>query len=194
MLGTTLTRTATDLGRLALAARRGAGAVPRGAVANAREAMGAVRAAVSERRELGALLDGAADQSGDLRVLSEQECWALLRSCEVGRLAYVAREGVPDIAPVSYAVSGRDLLVLSGPGPKLQAAERGDRVAFEVDDAGAGARTPVRSVVVAGRASRLTPREVARLDPAHLPQPHAAGPRHHLLRITPTRVTGRAVS
>jgi len=89
---------------------------------------------------------------------------------------------------VNYVVHGEDVLIRSGPGPKLQAAERGDLVAFEVDDIDEAAHRGW-SVVVHGKARRLSPADVQ-----HLPvdaQPWAVGPRSHVIQVQAHRVTGR---
>lgn len=136
---------------------------PRGALHNARDALGVISSAVADRLE---------DQV-------------------VGRLAYIARADAPDIVPVNYVLDGKDILIRSGPGPKLQAAERRARVAFEVDDVDATSRTG-RSVVVIGRATRLPA-----TDRRHHSQPHApwaSGPRQAIVVIRPERVAGRRLS
>jgi hypothetical protein len=156
------------------------------ALANARCATDALALAVQDRRALAPT--DAEPAPGDLVALTRPQCRALLATRSVGRLAYVARAGVPDIAPVNYELDGEDLLVRSGPGPKLQAAERGDVVAFEVDDLDERARSGW-SVVVVGRARRVP----APADTAG-PTPWSSGPRRHLVRITPTRVTGRRLA
>jgi uncharacterized protein len=164
----------------------------RGAVANARSALGAVTGAVADRRaltdDLG--LDGAPEAPGGLLRLSRATCVELLAGRSVGRLAYVARAGTPDIVPVNYTWDGRRLLLRSGPGPKLQAAERGDVVAFEVDDLDEEQATGW-SVVVLGTAARLTAAQEARVAEKHLPRPWARGPRNTLVAVTPRRVDGR---
>ena len=164
-----------------------AGQVRRGAVANARAARDAVRAQVEDRRQL-----APADEPspGALSRLSREECLEHLRSRSVGRLAYVGRAGVPDVVPVNYALLGEDLLLRSGAGPKLQAAERRDVVAFEVDDIDEDTRTGW-SVVAAGRATRLTPDEHRALPAGALPEAWATGPRWAVVRIRPTRIEGR---
>lgn len=169
-----------------LMVRRGASAV-----ANARTAVDAIGAAVADRAELMRLLvrdDRPETGAGELSVLDREACLDLLRSHCVGRFAYVARAGVPDVVPVNYALDGADVLIRSGPGPKLQAAERGDRVAFEVDDVDLAGQCGW-SVVVHGTATQLSP-----TDQAHLvvdAQPWAKGPRSHVIRIRPRRITGR---
>ena len=166
----------------------------RGALDNAREAMITLTAAVADRLILTDRLHEAdLDESGEFRSLTLEECYDLLSDGVVGRLAYVARAGVPDIAPVNYILDGRDILIRTGPGPKLQAAERRDVVAFEVDDIDVASRSG-RSVVVVGRARRMSPADQRRLDRPSEPTPWASGPRQELMRIQPTRVTGRRLS
>ena len=166
----------------------------RGAVANARDAALTIAAAVTERRELTIdLTSEPASEPGVLRALTKAECYALLGRNEVGRLAYLARVDAPDIAPVNYVFDGTDVLIRSGPGPKLQAAERGDKVAFEVDEV-----DPVHhrgcSVVVYGTAAKIGRDERGTQPPEGTPVPWADGPRHHTIRIRPHRVTGRCLS
>jgi hypothetical protein len=156
------------------------------ALRNAQGAAVTLAAAATARRQLTEALDAP---SGGLRVMTRAECLELLGSGSVGRMAYIARAGVPDIAVVNYAYDGRDVLIRTGPGPKLQAAERGDNVVLEVDllDPVGGSG---RSVLVHGVASRLTAAAAAAgLQPA----PWAPGPRRHVIRIRPGRITGRVL-
>lgn len=135
--------------------------------------------------------DGA-HSAGELTRLPREECLRLLRTRHVGRLAYVSRADTPDLVPVNYTVEhdGR-IFISSGPGPKLLAAQRHALVAFEVDDIDEAARCGW-SVVVAGRAEAATDSESQWLAGHVLPW--AAGPRHHLIRITPRRIEGRQLS
>ena len=93
--------------------------------------------------------------------------------------------------PVNYALDGEDVVIRSGPGPKLQAGERQDLVAFEVDDLDEAAHTGW-SVTLVGRASRLTAAERERVTVR--PSPWASGPRLQLLRITAVRIDGRRLT
>ena len=163
--------------------------ITRSALDNARAAGEVLASSVSERQAL-APQRGTDLEHGDLGVLDEQECLRLLASRSVGRFAYVARAGTPDIAPVNYVLDGRDVLVRSGPGPKLQAAERRENVAFEVDDVDETSHTGW-SVVVVGRARVLAERERVQAD---VPAPWSSGPRRHVVRITPARITGRRLA
>ena len=161
------------------------------AISNARTAVDAIGTAVADRAELMRLLvrDDRPDLAhGTLAVLGREECQELLATQRVGRFSYVARAGVPDVVPVNYALDGHDIVIRSGPGPKLQAAERGDLVAFEVDQIDEDGQRGW-SVVVHGRAAVLSQAEQQRLSADAVPW--ATGPRSHVIRIHATRVTGR---
>jgi uncharacterized protein len=154
-------------------------ALHRGAVSNAHDALDDLQRAVAEREALHA---GGARH---VRRMSLDETVALLERQEIGRLAYVARTGTPDLVPVNYAWVDGQVLIRSGPGPKLQAAERGDTVAFEVDEIDVD-RREARSAVVLGKASVVDP-----LAAPAVVDVWAEGPRRRTIRIVPTRVEGR---
>lgn len=158
-------------------------------LANARTSLEDIGLAVGERRLLQHHL-ALASTSGDLLPLTDEECYDVLARHTVGRLAYIARAGIPDITPVNYVLEREALLIRSGAGPKLQAAERRELVAFEVDELDEERHTGV-SVVVLGRAERLTPEEAAQCTSRPLPWAH--GPRVHTIRVEPRRVTGRSL-
>lgn len=157
----------------------------RGALDNARSALVSLAGVVADRVAL--TTEPVDELPGALHSVTADECYRLLATRAVGRMAYVARAGVPDIAPVNFVLDGKDLLFRSGPGPKLQAAERREIVAFEVDEIDEKSHVGW-SVVVIGRAARV------RDTPAAEPAPWADGPRNQLVRIRPTRVTGRRLS
>jgi nitroimidazol reductase NimA-like FMN-containing flavoprotein (pyridoxamine 5'-phosphate oxidase superfamily) len=70
--------------------------------------------------------------SANVLTLSDEDCWALLRTHKLGRLAIVI-EGRPRIFPVNYA-SGADAVVFrTEPGAKLQHGP-GAAACFEIDD------------------------------------------------------------
>ncbi len=133
-------------------------------------------------------------QSAGLEIVGQAECWSLLETQSLGRLA-VAIRNHPDIFPVNYLVDDETIVFRTNPGMKLAAAIAGDSVAFEVDEhdpeTGVG-----WSVVVTGEA-----REVKRLDDLvrieELPLvPAAPGHKNrwvriHLLSITGRRLPGR---
>ncbi len=168
-----------------------ADSLARGAVDNARSAAAAIAEQVADRRRL-----APPDQPsgpGSLTRIGRVECLSLLESRSVGRMAYIARQGVPDIVPVNYAVHDGYVLVRTGVGPKLQAAERGELLALEIDDIDEQTHTGW-SVVATGPAERLRSRQIAALPDAVLPRTWANGPRFALLRFTLRRVEGRRLS
>jgi nitroimidazol reductase NimA-like FMN-containing flavoprotein (pyridoxamine 5'-phosphate oxidase superfamily) len=121
--------------------------------------------------------------------LEAHQCWTLLRSCEVGRLAVVIANR-PDIFPVNFVVDRGTVVFRTAEGTKLAAAVLGRAVAFEVDGYDAGSEE-AWSVVVKGPA-----REVEAMhelfDAVELPLvPWHTGPKHRYVRITPLEVTGR---
>ena len=67
-----------------------------------------------------------------LEVLSPEECWELVGSSPVGRLAFVDA-GEPLILPVTHGVHGHQVVFRSASGTKLAAAQMNAPVAFEVD-------------------------------------------------------------
>jgi nitroimidazol reductase NimA-like FMN-containing flavoprotein (pyridoxamine 5'-phosphate oxidase superfamily) len=158
------------------------------AIGNARAAAQSVSQSVADRRRLDP--DVAGDEPGSLSRIPREECVALLASRQVGRLAYVARPGVPDVVPVNFTLHGDDVLVRSGAGPKLQAAERGEVLVLQVDDVDEDAHAGW-SVVAAGPALRLSIAQQRALPAGVLPETWATGPRHAVIRIRTDRVEGR---
>lgn len=131
-------------------------------------------------------------ESPQLKVLDRQECLELLAHGVVGRLAVVAG-GAPQIVPVNYVLAGEALVFRSGPGTKLQAAERAP-ACFEIDEFDVETRTGW-SVVASGRLEEITRYQSAVLAAAQrLPiDPWAGGPKEHWLRLIPSRITGRRI-
>lgn len=166
--------------------RRAARALHGDALDNARRSLTAISRSRSDRAELQSSLAAPA-VAGDLGALGTDECLALLRTRQVGRMAYVARAGVPQIVPVNYELAGRHVIVRTGPGPLVQAAQRCDHVAFEVDDLDEE-RHAGWSVVVHGTLTELHPSDPRALSD---PTPWARGPRRHLLQLESRLVTGR---
>jgi nitroimidazol reductase NimA-like FMN-containing flavoprotein (pyridoxamine 5'-phosphate oxidase superfamily) len=127
--------------------------------------------------------------SGSGIVLDPSECWLLLRSTRIGRLA-IAVAHQPDIFPVNFLVDHASAVFRTAEGSKLAAVVTNPPVAFEADRYDSAA-DEVWSVVVTGRAERIVkPEEL--LETAALPLfPWHAGPKHHLVRIVPTSISGR---
>jgi len=123
--------------------------------------------------------------------LTETQCWELLGSKTIGRLA-VSITNHPDIFPVNYRLAGRDVMVRSAPGIKLAAATLGTAVAFEVDTFDEETRTGW-SVVLQGTAEELQKREDLDAAEALGVEPWADSSKHRFLKITATKINGRRV-
>ena len=122
-------------------------------------------------------------------VLTANECWDLLRTQVVGRLA-VAIMNRPDIFPVNYVIDHGSVVFRTDEGTKMAAALLGTAVAFETDhyDAVAGVAW---SVVAKGEAVEIEgPEELFEAMELALFSWQMA-PRHRYVRITPDELTGR---
>jgi hypothetical protein len=122
--------------------------------------------------------------------LSASQCWALLRNCEVGRLA-IAVAGRPEIFPVNYIVDHGTIVFRTAEGTKLEALTVSPEVAFEVDGRVAGETDEAWSVIVKGRTE-----ELRRLDDLvaadDLPLfPWHESPKGRFVRVVPDGITGR---
>jgi len=94
-----------------------------------------------------------------IRHLDSAECWALLDTETLGRLAVLDETGRPDLFPINYLVHYRRLYMQSVYGSKTASILRNPAVAFEVDsiDAAGDARW---SVVIRGNATLLEDEEL----------------------------------
>lgn len=130
-----------------------------------------------------------ADKGLTVEDLSESDCWALLRTTSVGRLA-VWVEDHPDLFPINYAVDHGTVVFRSDPGTKVSAALAESLVAFETDGYDV-ATAQAWSVVVKGRAEAInSPQDL--LDTIDLPLfPWQAGAKGRFVRIVPTTTSGR---
>jgi uncharacterized protein len=119
--------------------------------------------------------------------LGDEDCWQLLRSSSLGRLA-VSVGGEPDIYPVNFVASDGRLLFRTAEGTKLLELTVNHRVAFETDGVG---RDEAWSVVVKGTARALEKRsEIDAADQLPL-RPLIPTLKYVYVEITPTLVTGR---
>lgn len=131
---------------------------------------------------------GDRTQNG-MEELTAAECWRLLRTHEVGRLA-VSITDHPDIFPVNYVVDGESVVFRTGPGTKLAASVLGRGVAFEIDgyDPIAG---EAWSVVLKGHA-RQVEHMIEYFEADDLPLfPWHASPKPDIVRIEPGELSGR---
>lgn len=125
----------------------------------------------------------------DTSILDAHDCWALLRSVSVGRLA-VWNVDHPDIFPVNYAVDHSSVVFRTGEGTKLAASLGELPVAFEAD--GVAQETGIAwSVVLKGHAALLNSTEDVLDSFGLMLFPWQAGRKDAFVRITPSSVTGR---
>jgi uncharacterized protein len=133
-----------------------------------------------------------ADPLSPVSTLDAHECLNLLRSADVGRIAFVS-DGRPDVLPVNFIVDHGNVIFRTGEGSKLAAATAGEPVAFEADgyDPDAGVAW---SVVIKGHAEEVR-RMYEVFDAAMLSLfPWHADPKNHFVRIAPQEMSGRKFS
>ena len=120
-------------------------------------------------------------------ILSENECWSLLRGVALGRLVTVV-DRHPEIFPVNFVVQNRTVLFRTAQGTKLVSAVINNNVLFEADDHNVAEGW---SVVV-----KVTARTVSsadELDEAECADllPWTTTLKQHYVRIRPISITGR---
>jgi uncharacterized protein len=137
----------------------------------------------------------AAPESADavLQVIPAEECYRLLATQEIGRIG-VNAEHYPLILPVTYALDGTTVVVRTGSGIILQAAEHAN-VTFEVDEVDRRTRSGW-SVLVRGQAEAVGPAhrdELMASTRATGVEPWAPGDRGNWLRLIAHDISGRRI-
>lgn len=124
-----------------------------------------------------------------MQKLTHAQCWALLSSHVLGRLA-VSVAGQPEIFPVNYVTHEEHIVFRTAEGTKLASVAANARVAFETDgyDAATG---EAWSVVVHGIAHVL--RDFDEIYPAQDLDltPWSPSLKSWFVRIRPHETTGR---
>lgn len=126
---------------------------------------------------------------GGITELTTDQCWNLLRSTAIGRIAASAA-GLVDIFPINYAVdeAARTVYFRTAPGTKLLELAINDRVALEIDGHD---EAEAWSVVVKGRAERVE-RQSERDAAEQLGlEPWIPTLKYRWVRIRPTEIAGR---
>jgi uncharacterized protein len=130
---------------------------------------------------------------GSLDEIDPSECWKLLATQQIGRLAVMVGH-YPLIFPVNYALDDKVIVFRTAPGTKLYAIEHSN-VTFEVDQIDMAHRSGW-SVLVRGVAHQLLARRrvelTARFE-AGGAQPWAPGERDRIVRIVADQITGRRI-
>jgi nitroimidazol reductase NimA-like FMN-containing flavoprotein (pyridoxamine 5'-phosphate oxidase superfamily) len=126
----------------------------------------------------------AIDLLGGTEVISDDDCWDMLATKSVGRLA-VTMDGRIEIFPVNYEIDGEGIVFRTNGGRKMSWATSGE-VAFEVDCVDEETHYGW-SVVIHG-----TARDISRSDRA---SPDSwTGPKAFLVRVDPRNISGRQVT
>jgi len=127
-----------------------------------------------------------------LELLSPIACERHLRTEEVGRIALVV-EDHPEIFPVNYAVDEKgDIYFRTAPGTKLHALSQAATIALEIDGLDHKLQAGW-SVLVVGTAVHIGhPDEIEHAQALPL-QPWASGEKAAIVRLRPTKTTGRRI-
>lgn len=125
---------------------------------------------------------------GHLLELTPEECWELVATSPVGRLAWQGPHS-PTVVPVNFVVDGRSIRVRTTGYSELGRQVDDSAVAFQVDDIDAEGRTGW-SVLMRGEAHLEYGSAAAGVTE---PEPWLSGPRTLRLRIDVEEVTGRRI-
>ncbi len=129
-----------------------------------------------------------------LEELTESECWTLLRTVDVGRLAAPGAGGGIEIFPVNHVVDQGSVVFRTALGTKLSSAVDAAEVAFEADNAACNYSSQLEdpwSVVIHGKA-RLISLDTELFDSFELAlQPWHDSTKPYFVRLVPTIVSGR---
>ncbi|MEU6641867.1 pyridoxamine 5'-phosphate oxidase family protein [Saccharomonospora sp. NPDC046836] len=127
----------------------------------------------------------------EMHALTEQECLDLLPTVRLGRVVF-NQDALPAIRTVNFVVDGRSIIVRTTHNGCLARLHQ-SVVAFEADEVDADLRCGW-SVVVLGRAQRITDIDtiVALCDPSS--RSWAPGARDLFLRIPVEMVSGRRLT
>ena len=120
--------------------------------------------------------------------LKTADCWRLLETTALGRLAVDGLDGRPDVFPVNFLVRNGNVFIRSAAGAKLASILTRPAVAFEIDGETEGFRW---SVVMRGAAQRLTNDSVIEASGIRGLASSHPSTKYNYIRITPDTVTGR---
>lgn len=129
------------------------------------------------------------DADPETETLDIHDCWKCLRSASVCRVALTV-DGGPEIFPVNYVPDHGTVVFRTGPGTKLDAVFSGNPVALEADGLNTYG-TIAWSVIIKGTAEVVDSQEDFQEAADAGLSPWQAGSKEHLVRVTPTEITGR---
>ncbi|MFI6520949.1 pyridoxamine 5'-phosphate oxidase family protein [Spirillospora sp. NPDC050679] len=128
---------------------------------------------------------------GGLEVLDADECRSLLAGASLGRIVFTDR-ALPAVQPVTFALSGGDIVIRTFAASRLASAARNSVVAFEADEFDEAAPSGW-SVVMVGHARLVSdPAELARLQDLAL-SPWIDEADSRFIRVRPQTVSGRRI-
>jgi len=132
-------------------------------------------------------------RSGKLEPIDEAECWELLDTTTVGRLAFTSDDGIV-ILPVNFLIHEQRIYVQTEPGSTIAALADGrDDVAFEIDHH--DINQTGWNVLVKGSAAEAGTLEGERaLASSGRLGPWAPGNRSLVIGLTPRTISGRRVA
>ena len=123
----------------------------------------------------------------EIENVTEEVCWELLETEQIGRLAVTAQDGV-DIYPIDYLVANGVIYFRSAPGRKLINLTADPTVAFEADGTVDRQRW---SVVVRGTANRMDLDSEIEASGVNQLKSHSPTTKWNYVQITPSTITGR---
>lgn len=121
--------------------------------------------------------------------LTFDDCWDLLSTTTVGRLAVVV-DGHPEIFPVNYVIERRSIVFRTGSGTKLWESMKEQPAAFEIDGYDSKAEEAWSVMARGSTAGIADAAEQAAADALGL-EPWEPGPKTHYVRLSPKVLTGR---
>lgn len=122
---------------------------------------------------------------GQLVDLSAEECWELITTMPVGRIAWSTSTG-PVVVPVNFSVDGRSIKIRTAAYSSMVQKADVERVAFEVDHIDEATHSGW-SVLARGRAEV----RYGEPDDGTGPEPWPRGPRSATVVIDVDEITGR---
>lgn len=121
--------------------------------------------------------------------LSFDDCWELLSSANVGRLAIIV-DGHPEIFPVNFVVERRSIVFRTAAGTKLWGSAKEEPAAFEIDGYEPTTEEAWSVVARGGTALIDSVDEQSAVDALGL-EPWEPGTKAHYVRLSPKALTGR---
>ena len=121
--------------------------------------------------------------------LSIDQCWALLGTEVLGRIALIV-DGHPEIFPVNFVLERRAIVFRTSGGTKLWGATTGKPAAFEIDGYDVHEET-AWSVMARGEIELIENEEHKRAVDALLLEPWQPGDKDYYVRLAPKALTGR---